>query len=504
MTQKKIWALVAAFVTAMALTALPASAMDGFITDKPAYVTLTVPGRVTPIVSVGEVVDGVMFEGIPDGLGAVRGDLPGTIDVYVSHEQSTVPFRDERDFQDGSVTKWTIDIRTRHVLSAEVAISSDNGFLRFCSASTAGAAMGFSDPVYFANEESNDVVPVPEGAPYGPDRAFAPANERQAGYAVALNTATGEFMTVASMGRLNHENTIGLPGYDQIALLTTDDTFSGPSAQLYLHLSDNEDKFWADKGTLWAFRVTATDDGPVDPSDPFNDANDYLDIQPGDNWAGEFIRVPRAIALGLTRDAPQDALEDWSNDNNVFQFIRLEDAAVDKNDDRVVYIADTGRSRVIPDPETGRLVRGPSGTDGFADNGRVFKMEFHDTDPKVVTGFSVVADGDTDPENPYFVPFRAPDNLDTSTNSLMVQEDADDAKIWRHAFNDGSWSVVATVNDVGGESSGILDASPWFGPGAWLLTVQAHDFPFVDEEMDGDVLVKREDGQLLLIRIRGT
>lgn len=59
------------------------------------------------------------------------------------------------------------------------------------------------------------------------------------------------------------------------------------------------------------------------------------------------IDVPDAIA-----DGDQTVLEDWSNDNNVFQAIRLEDAAYDKNDPRTVYIADTGRSRVVPDPTT--------------------------------------------------------------------------------------------------------------------------------------------------------
>ena len=68
----------------------------------------------------------------------------------------------------------------------------------------------------------------------------------------------------------------------------------------------------------------------------------------------------------------------------------------------------------------------------------------------------------------------SPDNMDTSVNSLMVQEDTDNAKIWRYDFGTTSWSVVATVNDPDGESSGIVDASQWFGSGTWLLDVQAH------------------------------
>jgi hypothetical protein len=186
----------------------------------------------------------------------------------------------------------------------------------------------------------------------------------------------------------------------------------------------------------------------------------------------------------------------------VFQFIRLEDLAYDVNDPSVVYVADTGATRVVPDDTTGRLVRGPSGTTGFADNGRIFRFVFDENNPRKVASFSVMADGDA-VGAPEFVGFTSPDNVGVSTNSLMVQEDTDDAKIWRYDYAAGSWSVVATVNDPSGESSGIVDASAWFGPGAWLLDVQGHGL-FVDQEQVGPVLFKRESGQLMLMTIPGS
>jgi hypothetical protein len=309
------------------------------------------------------------------------------------------------------------------------------------------------------------------------------------------------------MGRHNHENTIAVPGgWNQFALLSTDDTFNAPSAQLYLYLANHESHIWEDKGSLWAFRVTRTDDGPVDATDPFNDANDYLDLQPGDDWHGQFIRVPKEIARGQTGEAPQEALENWSNENNVFQFIRLEDLAYDKNDPRVVYVADTGRSRVVHDPDTGRMTRGPGGTVGQADNGSVFKFVFNEDNPRRVDSFSVLAQGD-DTDSALFVPFINPDNLDTGANSLMVQEDNDDARIWRYDFGSEpseSWGVVATVNDPDGESSGIVDASAWFGPGAWILDVQGHGMNVAEELQPDGTLLKRESGQLLLMKIPGS
>jgi len=50
------------------------------------------------------------------------------------------------------------------------------------------------------------------------------------------------------------------------------------------------------------------------------------------------------------------------------------------------------------------------------------------------------------------------------------------SQLSRHPASDlgSDWTVVATVNDPDGESSGIVDASKWHGPGSWLLDVQAH------------------------------
>ena len=49
-------------------------------------------------------------------------------------------------------------------------------------------------------------------------------------------------------------------------------------------------------------------------------------------------------------DRPQTALENWSNANNVFQFVRVEDIAYDPDNPRVVYFADTGSTRLKEEP----------------------------------------------------------------------------------------------------------------------------------------------------------
>lgn len=491
------------------VTLLPIIATAQILTGDAPAITLAgdVPAGsdVVAIISSGETINEFIFQGLPDGIGlAPTNDGSGNVDVFVNHEETTVPFFGSSDFQDASVSKLTLNTGislTGGVMAASVALPPSAGFLRFCSASMAGPAEGFSSYTFFTGEETNDIVGVPNGSTYGPDPAIAP--QRQGGYAVVLDVDSGAFTPVPGLGRMNHENTIAVPGgWNKFALLTTDDTFSAPSAQLYLYLANHESHIWTDRGSLWAFQVTRTDEGPVDETDPFNGANDYLDLQPGDDFQGKFIRVPKQIAVGQTGDAPQDALEQWSNENNVFQFIRLEDLAYDKNNPRVVYIADTGRTRVVPDPATGRLQRGPGGTVGSADNGRIFKMVFNAKNPRKVDSFTVLAQGD-DASMAAFAPIRAPDNMDTSANSLMVQEDIGNAKIWQLDLDTATWSVVATVNDPSGESSGIVDASGWFGPGSWILDVQGHGVNVTEEVVDG-VTLKLESGQLLLMRIPGS
>jgi hypothetical protein len=85
----------------------------------------------------------------------------------------------------------------------------------------------------------------------------------------------------------------------------------------------------------------------------------------------------------------------------------------------------------------------------------------------------------------------------------MVQEDTGEALIWRQDLSSGSWSVVASVNDPRGESSGIVDASEWFGAGAWILDVQGHGVNVEEVVIDG-VTVKRESGQVMLMKIPGS
>jgi hypothetical protein len=496
-------------LVALVAMAVPSSAAPGFITKQSPMLALgagaPAKSSITPIISSGDTFQGFTFEGIPDGIGFAPG-LKNTIDVFVNHEQSRVPFLGLADFVDSSVSRLSIRVSNRQVVAASVALPPSAGFIRFCSSFMAGPAEGFDRYVLLTNEESDDDLAVPPGATYGPDPAIAP--NREAGYAVALDVATGVYAPIPGMGRHNHENTVVVPGgWDEVVTLSGDDTFAAPSSQLYQYSAATPDALVADEGSLFGFRVTATQEGAVDPADPFNGANDYGDIVVGDDWQGEFIAVPDDVADGTTALAPQAGLEAWSNENNVFQFIRVEDIAYDPDDPNVVYFADTGERRAIANPATGRLMRGPSGTSGPYPNGRIFRMELDPADPQHVLSFSVLLDSDLGGYNNLDV-MHQPDNVAVSANSLMVQEDSSQApnsRIWRYDFATQTWTVVASVLDAGWESSGIVDASSAFGPGAWLVDVQAHNV-FVEQDTTTipGVTLKREGGQLLLLRLPGS
>ena len=83
-------------------------------------------------------------------------------------------------------------------------------------------------------------------------------------------------------------------------------------------------------------------------------------------------------------------LEYWSDLNNVFQFVRVEDIAYDKRPGmgNVVYVVDSGRG-TAPCSATRRP--------GRSTNGRVWKMVLDPDDPKKVDSFSILVEGDDNP-----------------------------------------------------------------------------------------------------------
>ncbi len=529
--RKKLAVLAACAAGVAAVVALPAGADNnsGFHTSVPPLLTPLAPGSsVTPIISTGDTVRNYMFESIPDGISFTQNGQ-GTMDVYVNHETSLVPFPATRsDFTNSLVSRLRLNQHSAGVLRGDYAIA-DGNYQRFCSNFLVGPEQGFERELLLTNEEARDVVLRQGYAWHPPFVSLDEPSAEQAGVVVALDTKSGAHRSIFGMGRHNHENDVGVPGYGHPVVLSGDDTFDAPASQLYLYSAASGNGLWNDEGALYAF---VADDPNV---------NDYGDFPAANGASGHFVQVPRAIATGKRADGtdaraadfgfpappsgipdgPQWVLEYWShNVVRALQFIRIEDIAYDRNTPNVVYFADTGEPRAIPDG-AGRLRRGVSGTRGPYPNGRIFKMVLDPDDPLTVQSLSVLIDQDPlGYNNP--AAMHQPDNVETTGNSLLITEDPGShnqgaaigyAKVWRYTLPAGPLVPVAQVDQSqrpalppgSWESSGIIDASAAFGPGAFLIDVQAHGWEIETAPSPyPGVTLMREAGQLLLLRVPGS
>ena len=492
----------------------------GFTTAQSAMLAPVRAGvEITPLLTVGDTLSsGYRFEAIPDGI-SVRPRGEGTVDLYVNHETSKVPFpyntaaptaaNGENDFDNAQVSKLKLSQKSAGVLNGSFAIDSSAGFQRFCSNFLATEKEGFSRDILFTNEESPDYVYRQEAS--WPPVAGSPS-EQEVGVVVALDVRSGKTTSIYGMGRHNHENAVAVPGYRGPVVLSGDDTFtSGPltgvfpagavpaQSQLYSYIARNTNALLDDKGDLWAF----VSDTPG--------VKNYYDVLPGSGTevTGHFIKVPKNIATGKNADGsvlkaadmgfplppangswqtdlrsatpvgldgPQWVLEYWSDINNVFQFVRIEDIAYDKRHgkENVVYFADSGR---------GRTAAQSLDTPNFrSTNGRIWKMVLDKKDPTKVTSLTVLVEGDDNPVKT-LAEVHQPDNVETTKNGgLLITEDpgssqqfpvgstdpaATTARLWYVSLDDPSVNeVVASVDQSLDGGSTDVDGRPAGNQGA--------------------------------------
>lgn len=571
-----------AALAVLGIGAAPVSAAEqpeeimSFRTEQDPMLTNLSGGSVVPIVTVGDNIGGFMWEAIPDGISVLR-RTQNSINVFINHETSTVPFpysnppsaSNLNDFTDSQVSVLRINRNSLKITRAKYVIDDGDDYHRLCSNFMAGPKHGFERNLLLTNEEGIDWVnraglqwPATEGA----DSA------REIGVVVARDIKTGLNKPIWGMGRHNHENSLALRGFGHPVVLSGDDSFvtSPNQSQVYSYIADNSDDVWNDNGDLWAF---VSDNPAVDDYYDFNNTGAAQSV------SGQFVMVPKEIATGVNPDGtdmtsadvppslggpyppppsdggwqrppgattgpgvdgPQWVLEHWSDLNNVFSFVRVEDMAFDKRPGmhNVIYMADSGRGR------------GPTDSAGFdsdgaavpykSTNGRIWKMVFDPNDPKVVTSLSILIEGDDMPTKT-LTEVRQPDNLETTRNGLYITEDpgssqqfpdgdplGKNARVWQYNFTTTALTPVLEVDqsaDEGAtdvdssstpgnmgawEASGIIDVSWFFGAGMFLIDVQAHTLfthtaagPDLVAPAGPDWTYKREGGQLLLVNIPG-
>lgn len=467
-------------------------------TTRTSYIDLVDPlnDSIAPILSTGDTVNGYVMGKVPDGLGAIKakgghghdddddkkGKSKGEVTVYMNHELNNGPTHFGKFAQ---VSKITLD-KSGNVVDAKYVIDGTEGYERFCSASIADGN-GFKDPFYFTNEEVNN------------------------GIVVAINTKTDSVHELPWLGEMSHENTIHVPMFwdsmKKIVLLTFEDG-DATESEVYMYVANSQADLLAGNGQLYVFG------GPTAGMDW-----DDIHYTTGP-ISGKFIPVTWDHATQNEVDLDNAAIAAGG-----MQFIRPEDGAVDKRNSHknVVYWADTGNN---VDENNAPIPPSAFNGQGWI-HGRMLKFTFTDKNDFTKVDLEIIMDGD-DPAAPGYNFLTNPDNIDTSKDSLMIQEDrigptristtnpafapfdvTKNAKIIRYDLVSGTFEAVAYLNqlyNVGTaqgdwESSGIIDASDLYGKGSWLLDVQAHS---LERPTVNGVPVNGPDGQLLLMNIKGS
>jgi hypothetical protein len=418
---------------------------------RPMMVALAPDVAITPIISAGDQVgDAFQYTGVPDGIGIYRSG-PDRLEVFTNHELS---FR-YGDPAWSRVSHLTLD-PDGTVVSASYAVDGTERYEYFCS-STLATIDGV--PWYFTGEEW---FASPRG-----------------GTSIAINTQTGKVHRTPQFGSLNHENVVPLQGMEAAAMFLSEDSFRLRS-QAYAYFADDFTSAIHRRGafTVWV----PNDQGDGDPS--------TNDIDEGETLPGRFVTIPHAERYsGLQLNERAEAL-------GSFNFVRIEDAASDPANPGVVYFADTGANKA-----ESKL-------------GRIYRMTFDPAHPRNAT-LEVVLDSGAGDD------IVNPDNLGIDAHVLLIQEDRNDtssgyARVLMYDLATGDLTPVArldppaSVIERGGgpgvwESSGVVDASEFFGPGAWLLNVQAHHTRILQQGIDlGIDSAAGQRGQLILLRIPGS
>ena len=402
---------------------------------------------------------GEYLAGTLDGIGIWGGQR--FLNIMVNHELSVS--------QGGSrVSHFVLDTRSLGIISHYYPVDGSEGYDRLCSAEWVDTGDGFpSRGYFFTGEETAD------------------------GLQLAIDRR-GRVTELPHLGRYAHENQISVPGFRRhVVVLNFDDNGGrgvgreGSTSELYMYVARNANQLLRGEGQLYLFKAEDEDALPND-------------LSVGGSLKGYWVPVPEDVATDYM------ALEQFADDEKVFPFIRLEDGFYDKRPGARpgAFFFDTGRSS-ITDPDDGAPI------DPW---GSIYHLAFDDpSNPAGGSATLTLLDRSKGPVDGW----ASPDNGDMSKRGeIMLQEDPANGpwerepRIWRLQLAGSGLAlgqaerVVDIVNpypgvdptDVWGwESSGIVDASEWFGAGAWIFDVQAHS---IDAQTSGG-----DGGQLIIMKL---
>ena len=505
-------ALVAALAAGAILAALAATALAATAV-KPYAKAVGTEYTVTPLFSVDDKVPllggapGQQYRmvGIPDGLGAhANGD--GTSTLFMNHELNNTalsePVVGGAQNRGTFVSQWILDAdgdpiagrraydsifaEDTFVGPAPTTANSTRPLSRFCSGFLAGPENGFDRWIYLTNEEESTAANTFDG---------------RGAQSVAI--FDNELHTLPGMGRFSKENTVVQRHQASRAVIFSFE--DGPAVldnQLYMYVGKKDRSANASVlernglvgGTLYVFRS-------LDPT-----RNSERTFITG-TVPGEWVAIPGAENM---TDVELEAAADAAN---AMTFIRPEDGAFNPNNRDELFWVTTGSSTGVDD--------------GVNELGRLYSLRLHPGNPLESAELTIVYNADLVAAAGGDIAV-SPDNVDASSQYLMINEDGTtesrahmaakgrDGSIWRlDLVNgptgavgvDGSPAVrVAELNPPGRdgipvgpgiwETSGIIDTSALFGADTWLSDVQAHP----PTTPPGGPTVTVEDGQLFIMR----
>jgi len=500
-TRRTILGGAAAAVVALA-TAMPALATTAV---KPYAEAVGTEYDVTPLFSVDDSVPetsnpGQQYRmvGIPDGLGAHE-NADGTSTLFMNHEftRATVsqPVVGGPEYRGAYVSKWILDadgdpisgerafdtVWNENTLvgpAAEVG-NTTSAFARFCSGFLAGPRNGFDRQIYLTNEE--ELSPI--------------TFDGVGGLSVAI--FNNEAHTLPNLGRYSKENSIVQPTQGtQTVIFSTEDGPATLDNQLYMYVGMKDPsaasvlaKNGLDNGTLFVFRSNNLT------------KNSERTFTSG-SVVGKWVEIPDAdVMTDVQLEAASDAA-------SAMTFVRPEDGAFNPNDPNEFFFVTTGSSTGVDD--------------GVNELGRLYSLSLHPGNVLKPATLRIVYNADTVIAGGGDIAI-SPDNVDTSGQYLMINEDGTtesravmaakgrDGSIWRFDLVKGgavgvdvtTATRVAQLDPPGRdfvavgpgvwETSGIIDASLLFGENTWLSDVQAHGPTAAPSA--GTV----EDGQLFLM-----
>ncbi len=476
---------------------------EGFQTSQPAQAEALVPGaKLVPILTTGDILpgSGLPWAPTPDGLGAFSDGR--SITIFASHELNSSGVTSSNGgpaFLFSRVSRLQLDPRSLRITEGDYVEDGSGGYIRFCSATWAGADEGLRNGLFLTGEENGATAK---------------------GSVVLAITAQGQKTELPHLGAFSHENTIAIPGYRDIVTLGTDD--SQGQSELYMYVAKNERALLSgdqSKGHLYVFKT----DAKSAAGNPLHSGN----MAVGQTIKGRFVAIDDPADLGAAPADRYGRLQAKVDALGAMPFVRLEDADYVRGrrhakGEPTAYFVDTGSESTTGRTQVGADCGGPC--DPY---GSIYKIELSDDDPTRWAELTLVARS-SGPNSGW----SSPDNIALSRKSIMIMEDPANTQ-WDGSRAPGIWNaslyprgrvgafqqvVRATQEtlipgaagkcvDAAGlcwETSGIISTGELLGPGTWLFDVQAHTLPFAVGTGADAKQYSKESGQLMYLRLPGS